>query len=113
MRHPYDISMLEDTILPLKEIRRMNPIFGLLHTIIQIYIYLLIGNAILSWLVAFNVVNTRNQFVYKIGEFLHKITDPVLRPIRKVIPYIGGIDISPVVLILGLMFLQNSLIYFA
>lgn len=91
----------------------MHPIFGLLHTIIQLYIYLLIGNAILSWLVAFNVVNTRNQFVYKIGDFLHRITDPALRPIRKVIPYIGGIDISPVVLILLLMFAQGMIVHYA
>lgn len=88
----------------------MNPIIWLLYTILEIYIFLLIGNAILSWLVAFNVVNTRNQFVYTIGNFLHKITEPALRPIRKIIPAIGGIDISPVVLILFLLFLQQVII---
>ncbi|MTI09949.1 YggT family protein, partial [Curvivirga aplysinae] len=79
----------------------------------NLYIYVLIGSAILSWLIAFNVVNTRNQFVNQIGQFLYKITEPALRPIRKVIPYIGGIDISPVVLILLLMFAQRLLIEFA
>ncbi|WP_420548291.1 YggT family protein [Curvivirga sp.] len=91
----------------------MGSIIWLIYTVINLYIYVLIGSAILSWLIAFNVVNTRNQFVNQIGQFLYKITEPALRPIRKVIPYIGGIDISPVVLILLLMFAQRLLIEFA
>lgn len=82
----------------------------LLTTIISIYIVLLIAQAILSWLVVFNVVNTRNRFVYLIGDFLYRITEPALRPIRRVLPSLGGIDVSPVVLILLLIFIRN-LIY--
>ncbi len=87
----------------------MESLKVLIATVIQIYIWLLIAQAILSWLVAFNVVNTRNQVVYAIGEFLHRITEPALRPIRRVLPNLGGIDISPVLLILGLIFLRNLL----
>ncbi|WP_259781246.1 YggT family protein [Aestuariispira ectoiniformans] len=88
----------------------ISPFLWLILKVIDIYVFLLIANAILSWLVAFNVVNTRNQLVYSVGLFLHKITEPALRPIRKVIPYIGGIDISPVVLILLLFFIQRLVI---
>ena len=77
----------------------------LVNTVLQLYIWIIIASAILSWLVAFNVVNMRNQFVYQLGRFLDGVTDPVLRPIRRVIPLLGGVDISPIVLILGLQFL--------
>ena len=87
----------------------MYSLLSLISTIIQIYIWLLIASAILSWLVAFNVINTNNRVIYMIGDFLHRITEPVLRPIRSVMPNLGGIDISPVVLILLLYFLQNLL----
>ncbi|MCG8491425.1 MAG: YggT family protein [Sneathiellales bacterium] len=83
------------------------PVANLLITIIQIFVWLLIANAILSWLVAFNVINTRNQFIATVGEFLYKITEPVLRPIRNIVPSFGGIDISPIILILLLFFVQN------
>ena len=66
---------------------------------LQIYIWLLIAAAVLSWLIAFNVVNARNQVVAMIGEFLFRITEPFLRPIRALLPNLGGIDISPVILI--------------
>lgn len=87
----------------------MNSILFLVSSIISIFIWLLIANAILSWLVAFNVVNTRNQFVASVGNFLYRITEPPLRPIRKIIPSFGGLDISPIVLILLLIFLRNLL----
>ncbi len=77
---------------------------------IELYIFLVIASAILSWLVAFNVVNVRNQFVYMIGDFLHRITEPALRPIRRFMPNLGGIDISPVILILVLFFAQELLV---
>ncbi|SLN12369.1 YggT family protein [Oceanibacterium hippocampi] len=79
----------------------------LVDTIITIYIWMLIGSAILSWLVAFNVVNTQNRIVYVIGDFLYRVTEPVLRPIRGILPNLGGIDISPIILILGLIFVRN------
>jgi YggT family protein len=77
----------------------------LVNTVVQLYIWIIIASAILSWLVVFNVVNTRNRFVYQLGRFLEAITEPLMRPIRKVIPLIGGVDLSPIVLILGLQFL--------
>ena len=88
----------------------MHAILQLVDTIISIYIFLLIASAIMSWLVAFNVIDYRNQMVRQIGEFLYKITEPPLRPIRKVLPNLGGIDISPMVLILVLIFLRNLII---
>lgn len=91
----------------------MTSLLYLISTIISIFIWLLIANAILSWLVAFNVVNTNNQFVSTVGNFLYRITEPPLRPIRKVIPTMGGLDISPVVLILLLIFLRNLLFEYA
>ena len=89
-----------------------NPFLWLISQIIWLYIYVLIAAAVLSWLIAFNVVNTRNDVVRNIGYFLYRITEPVLRPIRNLLPSMGGIDLSPVVLIIGLMFLER-LIYWA
>ena len=77
----------------------------LVNTIITLYIWVIIINAIASWLVAFNVINARNQFVYQLLRFFDALTEPVMRPIRRVIPLIGGIDLSPIVLILALQFL--------
>jgi YggT family protein len=76
---------------------------------LDLYIWVLIISAILSWLVAFNVVNTSNRVVYVIGDVLYRLTEPALRPIRRFIPYLGGIDVSPVVLILGIVFVQMVL----
>jgi YggT family protein len=87
----------------------MYSILLLLDSVITIYIWFLIASVILSWLVSFNVVNTSNQFVSMIGEFLYRITEPALRPIRRFLPSLGGIDVSPVVLILVLVFLRNLL----
>ena len=85
------------------------PLLQVIQIALQLFIYALIISAILSWLVAFNIINTTNQFVYTIIDFLHRITEPALRPIRKVMPNFGGIDISPIALILGLIFLQMVL----
>ena len=86
---------------------RMNALLWLFNTIIQLYIYVLIASAVLSWLVAFNVVNVRNPIVSQIGEFLYRVTEPVLRPIRNLLPNLGGVDISPIILILLLLFAQK------
>ena len=85
----------------------MHSLILLVDAVISIYIWMLIISAILSWLVAFNVVNTSNRLIYSVGDFLYRITEPALRPIRNILPNLGGIDISPVVLILGLFFLRN------
>ena len=89
----------------------MGALYWLLFTVIDIYIWILIISAVVSWLIAFNVINTGNRNVGMALSFLHGITDPVLRPIRKIIPYIGGVDISPVILILLLLFIKRALIY--
>jgi YggT family protein len=88
----------------------MRALLDVILIVLQIYIWLLIAAAILSWLVAFNVVNARNQVVAVVGEFLYRITEPVLRPIRAMLPNLGGLDISPVILILIIFFLQSVII---
>ncbi|HEX6979806.1 MAG TPA: YggT family protein [Alphaproteobacteria bacterium] len=91
----------------------MYALINLILTVIQLYIYVLIASAIFSWLIAFNVLNTHNRVVYMISDFLYRITEPALRPIRRFVPLLGGVDISPVVLILLLVFLQNLIIEYA
>ena len=85
----------------------MYAFLTLVSTVISIYVWLLIAQAVLSWLVAFGIVNRYNRVVATIGDFLWRITEPLLRPIRRVIPDLGGIDISPVILILLLWFVRN------
>jgi YggT family protein len=87
----------------------MRSLFILIDTVIEIYIWLLIASAVLSWLMAFGVINSYNRFVNQVGEFLYRITEPALRPIRNFLPSLGGIDLSPMVLILLLVFLRNLL----
>jgi YggT family protein len=89
----------------------MNPFLWLVDTLITLYIWILIAAAVLSWLIAFNVVNTRNPIVSNIGEFLYRLTEPALRPIRSIMPNLGGIDISPVILIIGLLFLKQLIFW--
>ena len=85
----------------------MKSIFILLDSIITIYLWIIIINAILSWLVAFNILNTQNRFVFSVLDTTYKMTDPALNRIRRFIPTFGSIDVSPVILILLLMFLKN------
>jgi YggT family protein len=84
----------------------MRALFLVIDLALNLYIWLLIAAAVLSWLVAFNVVNARNQVVAMVGDFLYRITEPLLRPIRSVMPDLGGIDLSPVVLILIIIFIR-------
>lgn len=88
----------------------MNALISLISSIITIYTWVIILHVVLSWLVVFNVVNTRNRFIYMVGDVLHKLTEPVLGPIRRLLPNLGGIDISPLVLLLLLIFVQNLLL---
>ena len=85
----------------------MKSLFLLIDSVINIYIWLIIINVILSWLVSFNILNTQSRFVFAILNATHQLTDPVLNKIRKFIPNLGSIDISPVVLILLLVFIRN------
>ena len=90
----------------------MKSLLILVDSVGSIYIWILIINAILSWLIAFNVLNTSNRLVYSLLDVSYKMTDPLLRPIRNFLPNLGGIDISPVVLILLLMFVRNLVFEF-
>ena len=87
----------------------MNSIVILVSQVIELFIWLLIIQAILSWLIAFGIVNTQSSFINMIGNFLYKITEPLLRPIKKLLPDFAGVDISPVILIILLIFLRNLL----
>ena len=78
--------------------------------LLTIYVYIVIAMAILSWLIAFNVVNTRNPVVRMIAELLYRLTEPVLRPIRNLLPNMGGIDISPIILFLIILFIQSVIL---
>jgi YggT family protein len=88
----------------------MHAILNLILLLIRIYIWLLIAQAILSWLLAFGVVNRFNRGVAVIGDFLYRITEPALRPIRSFLPNFGGIDISPIILILILYFISDLIV---
>ena len=90
----------------------MRSVLYIILLILDLYIWLLIAAAVLSWLIAFNVVNTRNPFVHSVGEFLYRITEPALRPIRNLMPNLGGIDISPVILILIIFLIERIIIYY-
>ena len=85
----------------------MTSVLILFDNVIGLYIWVLIINAVVSWLVAFNVLNTSNRFVYSLLDVSYKLTDPPLNFIRRYLPNLGTIDISPIVLILVLMFLRN------
>ena len=85
----------------------MKSIFILFDNIVSLYIRILIINIIMTWLVAFNVLNTSNRFVYSVLDISQRLTDPPLNFIRRYLPNLGSIDISPIILILGLMFLRN------
>ena len=90
----------------------MRALFLVIDIALEIYIWLLIAAAVLSWLVAFNVVNTRNQVVAMVGDCLYRITEPALRPIRNMLPNLGGIDISPVILILIIIFIRYCIAFY-
>jgi YggT family protein len=84
----------------------MVELFTFISLLLTLYIYILVAAAVMSWLIFFNVVNPRNQFVSMVAEFLYRITEPVLRPVRNVLPNLGGIDISPIVVIIIIWFIQ-------
>jgi YggT family protein len=85
----------------------MQSLLILITQVIQLYIWIVIIGAVLSWLIAFNVINTQNRFVYTVVDIIYRVTEPVLAPLRRILPDLGGIDISPVVLLLLLYFVQN------
>lgn len=93
----------------------LGPLFLVLDIALNLLMWAVIISAILSWLVAFNVINPRNQFVATVGSVLWRITEPLLRPIRRVVPVMGGVDLSPIVLLLAIVFVRAILtnIHFA
>ena len=87
----------------------MGPIYGLISLAITIYIWIILIQVLISWLVVFDVINVKNKQAQNLMELLKKATDPVFTPLRKYIPPIGGIDVTPIVVILGLSLLQRAL----
>lgn len=90
-----------------------GPIFNLLYRVIDLYMWIVVISVVMSWLIQFNVINTSNRFVYLVVDFLFRITEPLLGRIRRILPNLGGIDLSPVVLILGLIFLKELIVNIA
>ena len=90
--------------------RPMIELLQFISYLLTIYVYIVIAMAILSWLIAFNVVNTRNPVVRMIAELLYRLTEPALRPIRNLLPNMGGIDISPIILFLIIIFIQSVIL---
>lgn len=82
----------------------MQSLFIILDTVLNLYTWVIVAWVILSWLVAFNVVNAHNRFIYVVGDMLNRLTEPVMRPIRRLMPNLGGIDLSPLVVLLGIYF---------
>jgi YggT family protein len=89
----------------------MEALLLLIVRLLSLYKWILIIWVVLSWLISFNVVNTRNRFVYLLSDFLYRVTEPALRPIRRILPNFGGIDISPLILIFIIWFIQDFLIF--
>jgi len=87
----------------------MKAIYLLTYELLNIYKYILVANVIISWLVAFNVLNTQNRFVYSILELCHRLTEPLLYRIRRFLPNLGSLDISPVILLVLIWFLQTCM----
>lgn len=85
----------------------MLALFQTIDLALNLYTWVLIASAIFSWLYAFNVINSSNQFVNSVGTFLYNVTEPLLRPIRRVLPNLGGIDISPIILLLIIFFIRS------
>ena len=88
----------------------ITTLFGIIQSLLTLYMFAFIIMAILSWLVAFNIVNTQNKFVYMVGDFLHRITEPLLQPIRRILPDLGGIDITPVFAIIAIILVRDGLL---
>lgn len=90
----------------------MNPFVWLLFQLIDLYFYVILATVIISWLSAFNIINSGNPTVRQINSVLRQLTEPLLAPIRRVLPNLGGLDFSPIVLLLGLQFLKRAIVYY-
>ncbi|MEK9753928.1 MAG: YggT family protein [Rhodospirillaceae bacterium] len=85
----------------------LGPLLQVALIVIELYMWAVSIGVVLSWLVALNVINTSNRFVYMVGDFIYRITEPLQGPLRRMLPNLGGLDLSPMVLILGLIFLRG------
>jgi YggT family protein len=90
----------------------MQAVIELILIVLHLYWWVVIASAVMSWLVAFGVINTHNRIVANIGETLYRLTEPALRPIRRVVPDFGGVDVSPVILLLLLWFIERVIILY-
>ena len=90
----------------------MQSVLDVVDVALNLYTWIVIASAIISWLVAFNVINARNDVVRMVCDFLYKVTEPALRPIRKIMPNLGGIDISPIILLLIIFFIERLIVYY-
>jgi YggT family protein len=98
------------TTAPIRQFRiplSMLAVWQLLDTVLGLYTFVVVISVVLTWMVQFNVVNTSNQFVYMVGDFLYRVTEPLLKRIRSVVPPIGGMDLSPLILLLALFFVRS------
>jgi YggT family protein len=91
----------------------MNPFIWLILTVLDIYFWIIIATVIVSWLIAFNVINGANPYVRQAVFALRRLTEPLLGPIRRFLPDLGGIDISPIVLLIALSFVRYLIVYYA
>ncbi len=89
----------------------MLALLQFIDMLLRLYMWVIIASAVLSWLIAFNVVNTQNRFVYLVTDALYRLTEPALRPLRRYVPDLGGIDITPVVLILLIIFIRSVVLW--
>ena len=87
-------------------------IYIVVMTILKYYSYIVIGNVVLSWLIAFNILNTSNRFVYSILDFTYRMTEPFLNKIRRFLPNLGAFDISPVILLMLIWIIQMCMEYY-
>lgn len=90
----------------------MNPFIWLLLNLIDLYWYIILATVIISWLMAFNIINYGNPYVRQANSVLRTLTEPVLGPIRRVLPSLGGLDFSPIVVLFALEFLRQAIIYY-
>ncbi len=90
----------------------MNPILWLILTILDLYTYVVVAAVVMSWLLAFNVVNGHNPIVRQIYQAINALTEPLLGPIRRMLPNMGGIDVSPIILLVGVQFLRYLIVYY-
>ena len=91
----------------------LNPFIWLILNLLNLYFYVILASVIISWLIGFNIINGSNPYVRQIGYALRRLTEPLLGPIRRFLPDLGGLDISPIILLLGLQFVQYLIVYYA